>query len=231
MAGGRGWPLCQLLAAIAERQFLIMQAATQIANDSKAAVQTQRVEGFLRLAATTVTALTADGTVYFQKLWIYPGATASAGVINANAAVVHVGNTANQIARVSLTSLGVTANTTDAPSTLVTAVAAGHGFVSGNVVRISGCTDGSYNGEHTVTVVDANTFTYQLADPPALLAAGGTPVAAGLQPVATASAVLPDALQPTDLPLKYELPLGQKQALSSILVKGAINDGVFWRVW
>ena len=201
-----------------------MQGAIQIANDMRAAVQTRRLEGQLTLTqANTATGLTSDPTIYFQKLWVYPSSGTGYGTgglqLAPNAAAVHVGNTSTLIASVSLTGLGIAGNTGDAPSLLVTATCLVNPFTTGDLVRISGASDGAYNGTFQVTTVNSTTFTYMLADPPASLAPSGTLVAAGV----TAAA--------TDLPLKYELPLGQKQLLASVQVAGAINDGVYWRVW
>lgn len=43
------------------------------------------------------------------------------------------------------------------------ATAAAHGFVTGDTVTIAGATPAAYNGSHSVTVVDADHFTYSLA--------------------------------------------------------------------
>ena len=206
------------------------KSAVAIANDSKFAVQVKRIEGFFVLPDTNVNPLTTDPTVYFQKLWIYPGASATAGVINANVGSVRVGNTAVQLASKTVT-LQLTPSSTDKQTLLVTATCATHGFNTGDKVRISGASDGAYNYEFAITKVDANSFTFMLTDLPATNAPSGTIKADGLQAVPAASAVLADTLLNNDLPLKYELALGQKQQLSSILLKGAQNDGVFYRIW
>lgn len=57
---------------------------------------------------------------------------------------------------VTLTSSGTTA----------TAQVTGHGWSSGNTVRITGATPNNFNGDYTITVVDANTFTYTMATAP-----------------------------------------------------------------
>ena len=207
-----------------------MNGAKQIANDGRFAVQTKRIEGFFTLPNTNVNALTTDLSVYFQKLWIYPGASATNGIINVNAQKIYVGNTAQQIAAVTVT-LAIKASSTDNAQLLVTANALNHGYNTGDQVRISGASDGAYNATFTVTKVDANNFTFMLTSAPLSLAPTGTIVAAGLQTVPAANNVLPDVLNPTDLPLKYELPLGQKQQLASVLLAGATNDGVFYRIW
>lgn len=49
---------------------------------------------------------------------------------------------------------------------IATAVITGHGYSSGDVVRISGVTPENYNGDFVIAVVDVNTFTYTMPDPP-----------------------------------------------------------------
>ncbi len=44
-------------------------------------------------------------------------------------------------------------------------------------------------------------------------------------------AFTPDKLLPTDLPIKYELPLGQKMAISQIIFSGTAGDGVVISWW
>lgn len=39
---------------------------------------------------------------------------------------------------------------------------------------------------------------------------------------------VPDPLNPTDLPMIYQLPLGQKMALEQVILKGSVGDGVFY---
>lgn len=211
------------------------KGANNIANDGRYAVQTKRIEGFAILrvdpnTGETLAVLTLDTSIYFQKLWIYPGASATSGIINANAAVVYVGNTAVQIASKVVT-LEVKAHATDRQTLLVTAYCTGHGFATGDVVRLSGASDNAYNNEFQLTRVDADNFTFMLSDVPLTTEPTGTITAKGLQAFPAASLVTPDALAPTDLPLKYELPLGQRQQLASIMIRGTASDGVFYRVW
>ena len=58
-------------------------------------------------------------------------------------------------------------------SSTVTATAMAHGLANGAPVIISGVSPSAYNGSHTVTVVDANTFTYTLASNPGSYVSGG----------------------------------------------------------
>jgi hypothetical protein len=56
--------------------------------------------------------------------------------------------------------------------TLATATVPGHGFATGNIVRIVGAAQTQYNGDFVITVVDANTFTYGMSSVPASDATG-----------------------------------------------------------
>jgi hypothetical protein len=47
--------------------------------------------------------------------------------------------------------------------TTATVSLTGHGYSTGDLVTIAGATPAAYNGDFTITVVDANTFTYTLA--------------------------------------------------------------------
>lgn len=79
-------------------------------------------------------------------------------------------------ASVTITASSTTTYTTEAAKTItglshlissrarVTIV--GHGYSTGQVVEIAGCVPSGYNGRFTVTVVDADTFTYPLSPSP-----------------------------------------------------------------
>lgn len=54
----------------------------------------------------------------------------------------------------------------------VTVVCPSHGFVDGETVSISGANQSDYNGNHEVTRVDANTFTFTIGTTPATPATG-----------------------------------------------------------
>lgn len=49
-----------------------------------------------------------------------------------------------------------------------------HGFITGDSVVIAGVTPAGYNGTFTVTYVDADTFTYTVADPTGVITVQGT---------------------------------------------------------
>lgn len=211
-----------------------MNGGKEIINGGKFATNVTRISAFVLLsAANTVQALTTDPTIFFQKLWIYPGATATNNKINANAGTVYVGDQCLVPVNITLTSLSINASTTERNLLLVTANKTAHGFVTGTLVTIAGASPIEYNGTWRATRVDANNFTFEIISQPVFLEGGitGTITATGLVPAAGTAYVTPDALAPTDLPLKYELPLGMKQQLSSVLVQGAQNDGVYYRIW
>lgn len=57
---------------------------------------------------------------------------------------------------------------------VVTVTQTAHGYASANVIRHSGFTPSGYNGEHTITVTGANTYTFALAADPGAVSAVGT---------------------------------------------------------
>jgi hypothetical protein len=67
-----------------------------------------------------------------------------------------------------------TATAITAASTTVTVVLAAHGLTTGQSVTIAGCTPAAYNGTFTVTVLDANRFTYVAGSAPGTCTAAGT---------------------------------------------------------
>ena len=56
--------------------------------------------------------------------------------------------------------------------TTATATVANHGFVNGQLVRITGASPTQYDGDFIITVVNANTFTYTMASTPGSNASG-----------------------------------------------------------
>jgi hypothetical protein len=56
----------------------------------------------------------------------------------------------------------------------VTVTLTGHGFSTNDVINVLGATQDEYNGDFTITVTDANTFTYQITGTPAANTATGT---------------------------------------------------------
>lgn len=60
---------------------------------------------------------------------------------------------------------------------VATAVCAGHGFATNDIVEIAGADDNGYNGNFKVTVVDANTFTFTVSGSPVTPALGKSIIA------------------------------------------------------
>ena len=208
--------------------------AIQIANDGRCCKVTSRRQGLVTLAATNVPQfLTTDKSIYFQKLWLYPASALAGGLLTVNAQQIFVGDNGQKYAAGTVTTLAVEpllANANDAQPLTAVATATAHGFASGDTVTIIGAFDGAFNGTWAVTKIDANHFSYSLNSVP--VNANGTGAAttyAGWQNVTSLAA--PDLLNPTDLPLKYELPLGQSQPLASILMLGTSGDGLYYRLW
>ena len=54
----------------------------------------------------------------------------------------------------------------------VTVTLTGHGFTTGDIINVRGATQTEYNGDHEITVVDADTFTYDITGSPASPATG-----------------------------------------------------------
>ena len=69
---------------------------------------------------------------------------------------------------------------------MATVTSPGHLFVTGELVAISGAGQPEYNGTFTITVLDANTFTYTVAGTPATPATGAT-ITATLAPASPAT--------------------------------------------
>ena len=77
-------------------------------------------------------------------------------------------STASALAPVTSTA-GATAT---GPSTTATVIATGHGYITNDLITITGASPNEYNGTFTITMVDLNTFTYTV--PNALVDATGT---------------------------------------------------------
>lgn len=57
---------------------------------------------------------------------------------------------------------------------VVTVTIAAHGYASGNTIAVSACSPAGYNGTYSITVINANTFTYSLASDPGAAVTLGT---------------------------------------------------------
>ena len=68
----------------------------------------------------------------------------------------------------------VSPNSITRSGSLATVTLPGHGYVTGQSVTITGATQAQYNGTFTVTVIDANSFSYTVVEGPVSPAGGGT---------------------------------------------------------
>lgn len=194
-----------------------MQGSIAIRNEVRAMAEQPALEFICTLLLNnTAQAVTADQTLYFQTAYVYPAKGVNAdGTIIANAAAISVGKSGLNTAKVldSLVNFGSIARATKA----------GHGFRPGWFLNHTGATPAGYNGLKAIFNVTANTYDFQLdADP-----GGPASVLATAQRVA----FLPDVLQPTDLPVRYQLPLGLKMRLADLIVYGTATDGVLIQAW
>lgn len=83
-------------------------------------------------------------------------------------------------------------------------------------------------GIEAITTNDNLFFQKLWLYPAKAVAAGVLTANTGSIYVGKSATYLPDVLAVGDLPLKIELPLGQKMKLALIRIKGAIGDGVFY---
>lgn len=72
--------------------------------------------------------------------------------------------------------LNTAAVTITSSTTTATVTETGHGRTNGSKVKISGASETEYNGIFTITVVDANTYTYTMLADPTGSSASGSPV-------------------------------------------------------
>lgn len=195
-----------------------MQGAFNIRNEVKAMREVASAEGIYVIQNNGATEfLTSDPNLFFQKLWLYPGKATVDGVLTANGANIRLGKSgvtdAVTVATIEAEGVRATVTTVDP-----------HGFRVGQNITIAGATPANFNGTFQVTaVISSLKFEYRMTSAPGVNAStAGAFTATGLK-------VLPDVLTPTDLPICYELPLGQKMALSQIIIQGFAGDGVFYQ--
>ncbi|HYD07512.1 MAG TPA: hypothetical protein VEC60_17375, partial [Reyranella sp.] len=106
-----------------------------------------------------------------RKLYTCTGPCACAG--NTCATAVALSDSPFSTANANVTALGLGTLSTKSVTSLTsvgttaTAIAAAHGFASGDGVQIAGASPSGYNGTFTINVVDANTFSYTLPTSPA----------------------------------------------------------------
>ena len=115
----------------------------------------------------TVYATTVNDATNGRKLYTCISAVCAADA-DLTSSVNYAFSTANS--NITATLMGITGIQTVSPlnrvGNTVTASATAHGFSNGQVVRIGGANENQYNGDHNITVVDANTFTYSITETP-----------------------------------------------------------------
>lgn len=86
---------------------------------------------------------------------------------------IGAGKLTEQITILSSTPVAVSVSSITRTSTTATVTtAAAHGFTTGDYVTIAGATQTDYNGEFSITVTAATTFTYTVANSPTTPATG-----------------------------------------------------------
>lgn len=193
-----------------------MQGSMAFRNSVAALTEAPATEFIYVLQGTnTIEAITQDLTLYYQIAFLYPFKAVASGVMTPNGAAITVGKS-GLVAPVTLTSLV-------AQGSVALATKTNHGFRPGMSIQHSGATPADYNKLKPIFEVTANTYKYQLDTAPTSPATG----------VVTATRVqyLPDTLNTTDLPVKYESKLGQKLRVADIIARGTGGDGVFIQFW
>lgn len=157
-------------------------AATCTVTATLASTFTSSASANLTSTTATATSTTPHGFVNGQIVTVSPAnstfnqSTTSTGVsvpATCNAAGVYVDGSGTNPCLYRFTyTLATAAFATDSSgaagtagglTTTATATATAHGYATGNSVTIYGAIPSGYNGAYTVTVVDANTFTYTVA--------------------------------------------------------------------
>ncbi len=125
--------------------------------------------------STTVSASTGFSAVVAATLPGHGFIVGDTVIIEGGTEALHRGTftvagvTTNQFAWVNSQSVAPSGTYTVRPpalSTKVFATVTAHGYTTGDQITIEGATPTGYNGTFTITVVDANTFTYPLSAPP-----------------------------------------------------------------
>lgn len=132
-------------------------------------------------AYTSSTVVTADITVAFSSTSI----ASAQWQVKGSPQVPIVPSVKDPVgASITLTSPSTTTETVESSkaitglshngTTTVTATISGHGYSTGNTIRVAGCVPSEYNGTYTITVVSANSFTYTLDPDPGAASTLGT---------------------------------------------------------
>lgn len=192
-----------------------MQGSIALRNEVRAMAEQPAIEFIYVLQQSdTVEAVTTDLTLYFQKAFIYSMKAVVGGVPTVNGAPVIVGKSGLVAA--------ITPDSVVVKGSIATVTKAAHGLRPGMSVTGAGFTPAGFNVLKPTFNVTANTFDLQLAADPGPVTVMGT---------FTRTQFLPDALAPTDLPIKYELPLGLKMRVADIIARGTATDGVLIQAW
>ncbi len=193
-----------------------MQGSIALRNEVRAMSETPPMEFmYTILADDTTERVTDDTTLFYQKAFIYPARLVGAsGIITVNNNNLYVGKSGLAI---SFTPTSVLPQ-----GSIAVITQAAHGLRAGMSVRLLGFTPAAYNVTKPIFDVTANTFKVQLASAPEQPSVLGT---------VDRLVFMPDLLVPTDLPIKYELPLGLKMRLADVIVQGKIGDGVLVQAW
>ena len=93
----------------------------------------------------------------------YNAANVSVTVINSSTFTYAMAGSVASSPATGVITCNVITNVAGSATFTVLATAANHGFATGDTVVIAGASPASYNGTWTITVLSANTFTYQLA--------------------------------------------------------------------
>lgn len=190
-----------------------MQGAFKIRNDPRSMAIAAPVEGLYLIQNTGVLEpISAIDNLMVQKLWLYPGKAVDpvTGALTANGAAINLGKSGT-------------------PADL----AAGKAYLAsgalvlqvtpGRVYRwTKGAADTNMTGD--VVLVASGLFTGPASGTVTL---NGTPSTAVTCTVKLLRAA-PDVIQPADVPLLFEVPLGQVLKLSQVLIQGTAGDGVFY---
>ena len=131
-----------------------------------ASCKLEMVQGIHLAADTYKMALFTNAATLNKTTTAYSTSNEVSGTGYTAGGVTMVGYTA---ATLTSTSVAIAITRSGAVAT-VTQTA--HGFINGQTVTISGATQGDYNIAVNITVVDANTYTYPVANAPATPATG-----------------------------------------------------------
>lgn len=127
--------------------------------------------GYARKVLTDASWTEAGDTVtYAAQVFTATGSAMSGDVQGYFINTLAAGGTKRLVAYERFMERVVTSITRSGATATVTATA--HGYATGQFVNVQGAAQTEYNGKFTITVVDANTFTYPVTGTPATPATG-----------------------------------------------------------